>query len=212
MIKYNINMNNFKQKLINIWWSIRSRCFTIKYYISHRTYNRQHIIRTGLGPGYHDVVEKMLYTNFTMLVDFIEIEKAWMHYICAQHVVHPYAWYMRPFKKFRSKEYGLVYLAWEMSLDDAINKRQRQSAQEQIELYTWWTNIRPNRIDPYDHPEYVDVRNSRGKLEPNQTGYGIQSTEMRMVTKMVIKIEEDQEKEDNTMLVRLVKIRQGLWT
>jgi len=212
MIQYTINMNNFKEQLIDIWWSIRNRYLTIKYYISHRTYNRQHIIRTGLGPGFSDVVEKMLYTNFTMLVDFIEIEKAWMYYIFNQRGVHPYPWYMRQFKKFRSKEYGLAYLAWEMSLDDAINKRQRQSAQEQLELYTWWTHIRPNRIDPYDHPEYVDILNSRSKLEPNQKGYDIQSTEIRRVTKMVIQIEEDQEKEDNNMLVRLVKIRQGLWT
>ncbi len=60
-----------------IWpWSMRIA--RVNDWIRYRTYNRYHVVKTGMEPGYVDVTERMLHVNFNMLKDFVEIEKAHM--------------------------------------------------------------------------------------------------------------------------------------
>jgi len=72
-------MTNLQEFIEDRIWDIKRVFNDMKYWISHRTYDKYHVVRTGLPVGYSDVVEKMLHTNFTMLVDFIEVEKAWLN-------------------------------------------------------------------------------------------------------------------------------------
>jgi hypothetical protein len=50
-----------------IWWT------------KHRTTNRYHVIKTGLKPGWWDVDTRLLHASFTLLENFVELEKPFKH-------------------------------------------------------------------------------------------------------------------------------------
>ena len=47
----------------------------VKYWVLNRTTRRFHIVKTGLKPGYHDTDTRMLYACFSLLSDFVELER-----------------------------------------------------------------------------------------------------------------------------------------
>jgi hypothetical protein len=193
----------------------------ISYYIRNRWHRQTHVLRTGFKPGtYHDLRERLLYGCMESLVDFIEVEKAWMAYICAtdNEVVK--------LDRGRSAEAGLKYLEWEMSLDDPSlsdterSDTQASCAREQFAIYNWWKNIRPNRPDPYeasgwdafserereqgiDGLSFMDERKPRDPERDNIVG---------PMLDQIHAIEMAQDAEDEEMLIRLMKIRLSLWT
>jgi hypothetical protein len=69
-----------------------------------------------------------------------------------------------------------------------VDNKQSHCAQEQKELYLWWKDIRPTRVDPFDNVIWDDPNKSRFDAE------------------------EEQFEEDTEMLIRLMKIRRSLWT
>jgi hypothetical protein len=92
------------------------------------------------------------------------------------------------------------------------------SAKEIKELYLWWTTTYPNRPDPYDASgwtEYCEASRvaNGGKLSWSGSG---KSPELKKQSdkslKLLQKIEAAYEKEDEEMLIRLIRIRQSLWT
>jgi hypothetical protein len=94
---------------------------------------------------------------------------------------------------------------------------QAKAAKEIIELYTWWTVTYRNRPDPHDASgwsEYCEASRiaNGGKLSWG----GDKNPELRKMSdkahKLLQKIEADYEKEDEAMMIRLIKIRQSLWT
>ena len=197
-------MTNLQEFIEDRIWDIKRVFNDMKYWISHRTYDKYHVVRTGLPVGYSDFVEKMLHTNFTMLVDFIEVEKAWLNHIC-HGTPHPFPWWQRKFRKFRSAPDGLDYLYWECHLDVSdVGHSQREAAIEQRELYRWWIDIRPNRDDPDEVSGWTTFNSMCASKGINK--------EMRKALKISSKIEAQYAKEDEAMLIRLMKIRLSLWT
>ena len=104
-------------------------------------------------------------------------------------------------------------------------KHHADIAQETLTLYRWWTEVRPNRPDAHDASGltawYANEKNSKknvfekvsndmyqlvfkGTLEEEQ--------DYNQMSKLRIDIEEKYEKEDEEMLIRLMKIRRSLWT
>ena len=94
---------------------------------------------------------------------------------------------------------------------------QAQAANEIIELYTWWTDIYPNRLDPYDvsgWSEHCDLRRvthaddgfiweDRNDEEKAQTRKCLDSLQ---------DLETQYREEDTEMLIRLINLRDSLWT
>lgn len=176
-----------------------------KYYFRNRFVIRSNALTASpihVKPGeWCDLSERLLYCAFNELVDFIEVEKAWMmvawnkelkekYKIPATHRSKWFRWSM-----WRCKEAGLDYLKWEMGLVDDYKDSptfgqptaQAEAAKAQLELYEWWTTIRPARIDPYDLP--------------NDDGY-----------RKTFELEKQYDDEDTAMLIKLVQIRKSLWT
>jgi len=96
---------------------------------------------------------------------------------------------------------------------------QAKAAKEIIELYTWWTVTYRNRPDPYDASgwtAYCEASRAAnggslwGSLSSDKT------PEMKKMSTLSLnklrKLEEAYEKEDEAMMIRLIKIRQSLWT
>lgn len=217
------NYNLFVEKIEDLYHNFISSLRSIKYWISHRTYDRYHLVDTKLGAGYHDSDERMLHANFSILVDFIEVEKAWMNYPSRGPGPSKYKYNRWFFKRFRSAELGLEYLDWEMS---GTSESQGMAAAEQKILYLWWTKIRPNREDPWEVCGYEALTKDSplviGDIFTNIENNGVldkktksdRTRRRKAIRKCFIrvsKIEDSYHREDEKMLMQLVKIRRTLW-
>lgn len=209
-------MKDFIENYINFpLYMLKTYLKDIERWIAHRTYDKCHVVKTDLKPGYYDIDTRMLHSNFTLLVDFVEIDKASLQYFFTSH---------ERTKKFGSrvnfnnltkaqkKELGLQYLDWEINTDEPFFPEiQRDSAKETKELYLWWTDVRPSRIDPYD--KYKEELNKFGESIYKLTVKDIKKAKkVNAIFKKIGKLEEQYDKEDETMLIRLMKVRRSLWT
>jgi hypothetical protein len=159
---------------------------SVKIYIRNRFISKTHVLQTKLSPGlWHEVDTRILHGLFETLVNFVEVEKASM-----QRTTNYFN--KESSKGFTSKELGLQYLAWETSLlnEDGSKTFQAIAAEETIRLYTWWTEKRLKRKDPYAY----------------KVDYNIQDIIASS------KLEELEEQEDTDNLIALIKIRTSLWT
>ena len=213
----------------DLWKAITRPFNDLRYAIRCRIFDKYHVINTGLKPGYADCDKRMLHGMFNLLVDFIEVEKAWMHVVFdkdeRKRRKHPW-WSLgwTRFKAFRDPEAGLAHLAWEMSLDspdlDEYDRSDTQaaSAREQLALYQWWCIIRPNRPDPYDISGWTAYCEKKREDEDDfLSSLGEDRTpeekaESCAALDKLRKIQQEYDDEDEAMLIRLIKIRKGMWT
>ena len=220
-----------------VTWPIRS-LYSIKYYINNRWVSRTHSLTAharDIKPGdWCDVGNRFLPCLFNELVDFVEIEQAWSHIAWGDKTAR--AKYDPPFwasgwfrwRTWRCPQAGVDHLDWEMTLTneefldedkkgEAVLTSQAIRAKELKELYTWWTVTYRNRPDPHDASgwsAYCDsLRNEHGD---NWIGMNSKDPASKKASnkamKLLSKIEKAYEKEDTEMLIRLIKIRQSLWT
>jgi len=88
--------------------------------------------------------------------------------------------------------------------------------QEILDLYTWWTVERPKRPDPHEISGWTAICNKRREADKGFFDYEDRTEEEREETKKALdlctEIEQRYEQEDEDMMIRLIKIRQGLWT
>lgn len=208
--------------------SIMAPYHNTRQWIRHNFFDKYHVINTGLKPGYYDSDTRMLNGMFALLVDFVEVEKAWIHVVFDKEArtTFTYPWYSLGwlrFKSFRNPAAGIAHLAWEMSLDDpnldeySQSPSQAASAREQLALYDWWTNIRPNRIDPYDASGWTDYcersRAENGKYYLWEDERSPEDTAISQASlNKLHEIEQAYEAEDEEMLIRLIRVRRHLWT
>jgi hypothetical protein len=131
-------------------------------------------------------------------------------------------------RTWRNAEAGLEYLRWaetltnEEFLDDdkkseAVPTYQATGAKEIIELYTWWTTTYRNRPDPYEASGWTAACEASrlangGRLSFSAEKDPVLKKASDKAHKLLQKIEADYEKEDEAMMIRLIKIRQSLWT
>ena len=202
-------------------------------WIRYRTYNRYHRVSTGLTPGWWDVDAQMLNVNFNMLVDFIEIEKASMMR-WDDNEVDTQKWYQfGPFDNWRDAELGVKHLKWEMTLtrnadyglkegDEGFGEPTLQAiaAKEQYELYTWWKEVRPKRPEAMDASglsAWYEKNRDAGKgfmemFNTNRAARLADEDGYKTMSDLHTKIENDYDAEDLSMLIRLMTIRQSLWS
>jgi hypothetical protein len=221
-----------------VTWPVR-KIYDVKYYINNRWVTRTHSLTAharDIRPGaWCDVGNRFLPCLFNELVDFVEIESAWMH--IAWGSAEDKAKYAAPFwatgwwrwRTWRCPQAGLDHLDWAMSLkfdEDWVDKddpkydqptTQALRARELKELYVWWTETYRNRPDPYDASgwtEYCEASRlaNGGKLSWSSD----KSPELKEMSdkshKLLQEIEAAYEAEDTLMLKRLIDIRDSLWT
>ena len=224
--------------LQKIVYFIPDTLYAIKYYINNRWVSRTHSLTAhprDIKPGqWQDVGNRFLPCLFNELVDFIEVEKAWSHIAWGDKEAR--AKYDPPFwasgwfrwRTWRCPQAGLDHLDWEMTLTNSewcepdnpdYNKPTLQAinAKELKELYTWWTVTYRNRPDPYDASGWTEAcealrEANGGKLSFSTPKDPVLKEAQDTAHNLLRKIEEDYEKEDEEMLIRLIKIRNSLWT
>jgi len=216
---------------------IPDRLNDIRYYINNRWVSHSHRLTAhprDIKPGsWQDVGNRFLPCLFNELVDFVEVEQAW-HYVMwnsEEQKKYNVPWYRSGWLRWRTwrcPEAGMAYLNWASTLTNeefleeeekhkAEPTYQAKAAKEIIELYTWWTVTYRNRPDPYDvsgWTEYCEASRlaNGGKLSFS----GDKSPELKKMStkshKLLRKIEADYAKEEEQMMIRLIKIRESLWT
>lgn len=91
---------------------------------------------------------------------------------------------------------------------------QAESALEILDLYVWWKFIRPLRQDPMDESGYTAYF-ERNRLEDGGVWEMIEKDdkdEWKKYSDKCHELEEAQYKEDEDMMIRLIKVRRSLWT
>lgn len=187
----------------------------IRYYCRNRFNRKTHILPTGFKPGdYHDLDERILYGVMNGLVDHVEVELAYKSRWCNTEESKTAKW-----RKGRCPELGLAHLAWEMTLDDpALDQNERSDSQaatarEIKAIYDWW-KARPNRPDPYAASGWSAIceEGRLANLDFLEDGDEDYESRKRESHKLLHKIEQDYEAEDEEMLIRVIKRRKSLWT
>ena len=207
----------------------------IRYYINNRWVSHSHSLTAhprDIQPGsWCDVGNRFLPCLFNELVDFVEIEQAWHHCLWSDDMKTKYnvPWYRKGWLRWRTwrcPEAGMEYLRWAETLtnEEYIKEGEKveptyqaKAAKEIIELYTWWTTTYRNRPDPYDASGWTAACEAQreangGKLSFSTPKDPVLKKQSDKAHKLLQKIEADYEKEDEAMMIRLIKIRQSLWT
>ena len=211
---------------------------SIKYYINNRWITRTHALTSharDIRPGtWTDLGNRFLPCLFNELVDFVEIELAWWHIAWDGEERKKYqapfwasGWWR--FRTWRCAEAGIANLKWSMSLtvgeDWGVKEgekgfgeptHQAKNAKEIYDLYTWWKEVYPNRPDPHDASGWTGYCQEERELNGGRL-FGSKTTpalkkKSNQAIKLLRKIEAQYEKEDTDMLVRLIKVRNSLWT
>lgn len=181
--------------------------------------HRLHIHHPELsGWGWRDRDLIILCANFQILMDFVELELPQFSRFCGMSERWEKVFEHIPFSRWfmdshRNPQAGIDHLRWAMSLGEE-SVSHAHYASEQLALYLWWTQERPARIDPFDDvPECVgSIRELLWNVE-NDTPEVAQAKEAYFASlRKAGEIEEAQEQEDEDQLIRLMKVRRGLWT
>jgi hypothetical protein len=220
-------------KIQNVLCYPVDKLYDIKYWFNNRFISKTHALNSNLEKGiWHEFDTRLLHCMFDELVNFVEIEQAWYNIAWDKEArdrykVPFYSWGWFRWRVWRSPEAGIESLEWASKLvmdegygvepgDPEYGKptRQAQSAQEILTLYRWWKEVYPNRPDAYDvsgWTAYCEQRRQQDLkfLEEDRTP--AEAAVGREAIKIANQIEDQYEKEDEEMMVRLVKIRGALW-
>jgi hypothetical protein len=223
--------------LQNVVYYIPDKLNDVRYYINNRWVTRSHALTAhprDIAPGtWRDVGNRFLPCLFNELVDFVEIEQAWHHCIWSDEAKKEFEvpWWRKGWlrwRTWRSPEAGMAYLTWASTLTNAEFLEegekhkaeptyQAKAAKEIIELYTWWTVTYRNRPDPYEASGWSAACEAQriangGRLSFSSPKDPVLKKASDKAHKLLQKIEKAYEKEDEEMMIRLIKIRESLWT
>jgi hypothetical protein len=227
---------DYAQKIV--FW-IPDTLYSIKYYINNRWVTRTHSLTASardIKPGsWMDVGNRFLPCLFNELQDFVEVELAWHHIAWGSEETR--AKYKPPFwasgwfrwRTWRCPQAGLDSLEWQRQLrwepdevgpdSDSVGKLTPQAvkAQEILDLYTWWTQVYRNRPEPMEESGWSAYCEAARLANGGKMSFSSDKTpELAKMSKIAMKklhkIEADYEKEDEQMMIRLIKVRHGLWT
>ena len=192
----------------------------IKFYILNRYKHPSHALVSNLKRGeWHELDERILHCLFDELVNFVEVDLAW-HMIAINGGDKKYNLSKIRIPFFNTKRYpqaGYDYLTWAEGLVFEKNEPghspgiegkptyQAVVAQEVKNLYNWWKYERPQRkiFDEEDASMCSD------KFDSNPL-FSKDLPESAILSRM--ELEKNYFDEDTEMLIRLIRIRDGLWT
>jgi hypothetical protein len=182
-------------------------------WLAFRTTKRYNILKIrDLSPNYWDKDTILLYAVMQIVVDFVEVECAFMELDTPQitfwqRINMKLPWWLRSDEAYRNRESGLKHLTLleDMYQDMLINPSDAPKAIR--EVYLWWKNVRPFRQDPGDESGFnayvLECKNANKKEDKKHT---------LKLLKKTVRIEQHREKEDTEMLNKVIKYRGFMWT
>lgn len=227
---------DYIQKVV---YYVPDKIYSLKYFINNRFITHTHRLTAhprDIKPGsWCDVGNRFLPCMFNELVDFVEVELAWWHLAWAGKEERKK--YNAPWWRFgwwnvrlwRCPQAGIDNLKWQADLrwtkdevgEDSENLGQYTpqaiKAQEILALYGWWTEVYRNRPEPMEASGWSAFCDKMRIKEDGLRWLTSRKTqeeqeESDRCHKLLREIEEAYEAEDEAMMIRLIKVRHGLWT
>jgi len=192
------------QDFLMLPWDL---CRSFSSWWDNRFVSKTHFLKTGLEPGvYHELDTRMLHGLFNELQEFVEVDLALAN--CWGENKGRYKFVGRS-----CPAAGLDHLNWAAGLrfgeDEGFKKGdpeygeptpQARAAATILDLYRWWTVTRPDRSDLHEASGWEAVWDSDDEKAK------------RAASRRLQRMEDLREREDERMLVRLVRVRRHLWT
>ena len=169
---------------------------------------------------WHSTDSRLMHGMFQLLVDLVELEKAHLQIVFSEDNLPKYMYKAN----YRSAKMGMKYIDWEISLGKEGGINQSKNAKKIKDLYIWWADARPKRTDLMNvkGPMGVSTNEYYEDTTSDKTGRATFSHIGRKkdenpelyesVNKAYNDAEEMYEKEDEKMLIQLIKLRKYLWT
>lgn len=203
----------------------------LRAYVLNRWVTKTHALTSNLEKGrWYDFDTRLIHCLFDELVNYVEVEEAWSNVGWDEDARKKYKvpsrWNFIAHAKWRSPGAGLEKLEWASKLTNeeflgedekhlAKPTSQALAAIEIMALYNWWKFVRPARPDPHDASGWTAICNER-----EASGRSLLSSEKteeeRARTRQALdkcqEIERAYEEEDAEMMIRLIKVRQSMWT
>lgn len=214
-----------------VMWPI-DKLYALKYYINNRFVTHTHALTAhprDISRGtWCDLGNRFLPCLFNELVEFVEVELAWFQIAWDKEARKKYqtpwwgvGWFR--WRTWRSQEAGLDNLAWQMALtneeflDDDKKSQAKPTlqaihAKEIFDLYIWWTEERPKRVDPMEVSGWNTYCDQRKRKDSDDWVFESNKDVTGPMFDYMHEIEAKYDKEDEEMLIRLIKIRHALWT
>ena len=220
--------------LQNTFMFIPDKLYSVKYALANRFSTRTHALTSNLKKyKWHEFDERLLHCTFDELVNFVEIELAAANFRFDEEARNKYKAPFWSYGWFRIRTYrnipaAMDYLEWAGNLkvdeswgvnpeDETYGEEtyQAKGAKEILALYKWWKEVRPQRGDPYEisgWTAWCERRREDSLLLFAEDKTEEERAKTTHLLEVLRKIEEDYDKEDEEMLIRLIKIRKHLWT
>lgn len=195
-----------------------------------------HKLSSNLQRGkWHEFDTRLLNCLFDSFIDFIEVETANHTVWCETDkekysvpFIHKYR-FLEWGQKFRCPEAAMDFLKWEMTLTHTdkdtnieVPTHQAIAAKEKMELYTWWKVTRPARLEPWvasGFRQFWDEMDAKYGRNSDWLGLGgktiltkEESEQYDSLSELAEKYEQQYDDEDESYMIRLIKLRKHLWT
>jgi hypothetical protein len=160
--------------------------------------NNYRVLRIkSLPAGYYDADTRLFFGAFDLLVEFCEVELAWLA-MSDEDVKVPWWQTKNQYRKTHAEQLVMKYFKWseefKEKLDGQVYRHPKLDSHKELkDLYVWFKHTRPNRPDPTEFW-------SKNRKTDSQA---FQKSQI---------MENAQEDEDTENFVRLVKSRSALWT
>lgn len=221
--------------LQNFVYYIPDKIYSVKYYVNNRWVSRTHSLTAhprDIKPGtWADVGNRFLPCLFNELVDYVEVELAWSNIAWSEEARKKFkppfyasGWFR--WRTWRSREAGLDHLRWAAALvknedwglqpghvDYGTPTPQALNAIECMNLYLWWTEVYRNRLDPMDASGWTEYCEQR--RQDAGDGFWLNSdkdSRSQDILAECNRIEEQYRQDEEDMMIRLIKLRDYLWT
>lgn len=222
----------------SVWAWVPERINDVRYYINNRWVTKSHALTAhprDIKPGqWQDVGNRFLPCLFNELVNFVEVEQAWHHCMWDEAARKRFEtpWWRSGWLRLRTwrcPDAGIEHLIWASGLtqnedwgvdkdSDSFGKPTHQAvaAKEILDLYRWWRIERPKRPDPHDASgwtAYCNMRREKGyHLLDMEDKTPEEAEQCKTALDKSREMEEAFDREDEEMMIRLIKIRDSLWT
>jgi hypothetical protein len=181
---------------------------------------------------YHEIDELMLFVNFQFLADYIELELAQITSY-RSNLTKLQKLYRRwmPYniqKLFFKRDGAAGIKEIQFQIKHTTHKESKNNLKKIIELYKWWSSVRPNRIDGFRQSGLDKFHRDMREKYPEMLSFKLhmilagfddkQDVEEKDIKKYhmlldkMTKIDDKHDQEDTNMLITLIKLRHYLWT
>lgn len=196
---YLIRYKQAKEYISNRWDQFKTFLENTKFWFFYRLHpgHRYHMINTHLGYDYHEIDDRMLHGMFSLLVEYVEVELAHM-------------WSMHS-EVHSKRAAGLAYLDSQIS-DILMEEGDAWTYREIRELYLWWVDERPDRMDPFEliADDFTKTIAVHGTLFSDKDSP--EHKELDRASQQADELETSYHMQDQEQLIRLIRIRRSLWT